>query len=107
MVRREKRHQSLGMDTRASVPLAWEEPELLPSLRHSREGCTPRLGWYRAASLQLHQELQHHPGTARTHSVSCVNAKGKPKNNSQVLPSDAETSTELRIGHVRALTLAS
>lgn len=60
----------------------------------------------KAASLQPHQELQHHPGTERTHLVSCVNAMGKPKK-SQVFPSDAETSAGLRTGHVRALTLAS
>lgn len=107
MWREEKRHQSQGMDTRARCPLAWEEAQLLPSLRHSREGCTPRLGWHRAASLQLHQELQQHPGTVRTHLVSCVNATGKPKNNSQAFPSDAETSAGLRTGRVRGLTLAS
>lgn len=36
-----------------------------------------------------------------------VNAMGKPKNNSRVFPSNAETSAGLRTGHVRGLTLAS
>lgn len=43
MMRREEKASESG-DIRARCFLAWEEPQPLTSLRHSRKGCTPRLG---------------------------------------------------------------